>query len=361
VQVNLYKDVICNSNGGPALAPVCPQATPGEVGDGIPDPVDPAATFPYPTPVKSDVDNHPLGWADGGVMGPEDVKNTGLGMADPCVSAGTCVFNQGDALRVAWTDSWDESLPTGCGPASVPPLNVHQTAVPITQCAEGLHTWNQAVGGVFDGGYACGPNVAGDGSDELAAGTYNVEVTTPPGYKLVKEEDRNVDFGPTPIPAILPPKCVGELHVVPELFSFLTMDGSGSAAQASPGVDPLSPDNAAPFAGASRPLCNRKKVDLGTGQNSAADFFLFTDVPKAARGVGIMTDDFATRSRRTSRASPKSIRRPGCRLHCSTTPASSSSAPMATSSVSTTSWCRRPTRSTCRRRAVSGRRCITSA
>jgi hypothetical protein len=296
VQVNLYKDTVCNSNGGPAIYPLCPQATPGEVGDGIPDPNPdrtglPPIAYPY-TPVASDVDNHPLGWADGGLMGPEDVKNTGGGMADPCVALGNCVFNKGDALRVTWTDSWDDSLPQGCT-GSVTPLNIHGAPVALSQCAEGLRTWNQAVPGVFDGGYAFGPNVTGDGSPELAAGTYIVEVATPPGYKLVKEEDRNVDFGPTPVPAILPAKCVGAAHTVPPLFSFLTTDGSGNAAAALPGVDPLDPANGAPFAGQTRPLCNRKKVDLGSGQNAATDFFLFTDVPKAARAVGLITDDFA--------------------------------------------------------------------
>jgi hypothetical protein len=296
VQVSLYKDVLCNSNGGPALAPLCPEATPGEVGDGIPDPNPdrtnlPPVVLPY-VPIASDVDNAPLGWAEGGAMGPEDVKNTGLGMADPCVADKSCVFSTGDALRVTWTDSWDDNLPSGCS-GNVQPVVVHGAAVPISQCAEGLRTWNQAVPGVFDGGYAFGPNVTGDGSPELAAGTYIVEASTPPGYKPLKEQDRNVDFGPTPVPAILPAKCVGAPHTVPQLFSFLTTNGSGDAAQALPGVDVTDPGNWAPFAGQTRPLCNRKKVDLGSGQNAATDFFLFTDVPKAARAVGLITDDFA--------------------------------------------------------------------
>ena len=35
------------------------------------------------------------------------------------------------------------------------------------------------------------------------------------------------------------------------------------------------------FAGQQRPLCDRKQVILSNGQNAAADFHLFTDVPKA--------------------------------------------------------------------------------
>ena len=279
VQVNLYKDVICNSNGGPAVFPLCPEATPREIGDGVPDNTNFEAGVQL-----ADIDNYPLGWADNPALkGAEDVDYNSNG-----------VFDEGDALRVTWTDSWDDNLPEGCGPSTVQPAVVHGTPVPIEQCAEGLRTWNQARPAVFDGGYAFGPNVTGDGSPELQPGTYIVEAATPPGYKLLKEEDRNVDFGPTPIPAILPPKCVGlnpdgTKHTVPALFSFLT-DASGLPL---PGVDPTDPDNAAPFAGQERYLCNMKKVDLGTGQNAAADFYLFTDVPKAARGVGLMTDDLA--------------------------------------------------------------------
>jgi hypothetical protein len=292
VQVSLYKDMICNSNGGPAVyAPTspfhCPEATPGEIGDGIPDPVDPtAATYPY-TPTYADVDNYP----QDDFPGPGDVDHNGNG-----------AFDLGDAISVAYSDSWDDAPPSGCGPASVSPVSIHGTPVPIEQCAEGLRTWNQAVPGVFDGGYAFGPeidcpdingdcnaltNIGADGNRYLKPGTYIVQAATPPGYKLVKEEDRNVDFGPTPIPAVLPPRCVGELREVPPYLSFATRaDGS-----LLPWANDI--DHAAPFAGDLRPLCDAKKVDLGTGQNAATDFHLFTDVPKAARAVGLITDDFA--------------------------------------------------------------------
>ncbi len=284
VQVNLYKDVVCNSNAGPAVYPDCPEASPGEVGDGIPDDQNSNDVVDV-----ADVDNYPLGWADGGTMGPEDIDN------NTAANGGTTgQFDNGDALRVTWTDSWDDSLPEGCTDHSAGnPVVIHGTPVPIDQCAEGLRTWNQAVPGVFDGGYAFGPNVTGDGSAELPAATYIVEAVTPPGYKPVAEANRNVDFGITPIPAILPAKCVGGLHEVPPLLTFLTKDGSGAVAEALPGVDTLNEDNQAPFAGTMRPLCDRKKVDLGAGQNAAADFFLFTDVPKAGRAVGLITDDFA--------------------------------------------------------------------
>jgi len=306
VQVALYKDVRCNSNGQPAVSAVCPEAQFDGVGDGIPDPLDPTtAVYPY-VPAHADVDNYPLGWAEGlANRGPEDVDQD-----DPnhiLVSDAAAVFDYGDAIMVAFADSWDDSPPVGCELGTGTPLSIHGMNVPIGQCAEGLRTWNQAVPGVFDGGWAFGPkiecvDVNGDcdavtaiGTDSrryLNTGTYIVEAATPPGYETLKEEDRNVDFGPMPIPAILPPACVGlnpdgSKHIVPPFMSFAT-DSSGTLL---PWADPV--DHAAPFAGQHRFLCNAKLVDLGSGQNAAAEFHLFTDVPKAARAVGLITDDFA--------------------------------------------------------------------
>ena len=308
VQVSLYKDVICNETGGPALKGSCAASASnvsGELGDGLPDPVDPSATFPY-DPKYADVDNYPLG----NFPGLEDVNHTEI--TDPEMGY-TDGFDYGDAVMVAYADSWDDAPPEGCELGTGTPVSIHGTNVPIYQCAEGLRTWNQAVPGVFDGGWAFGPeidcaDVNGDcdavtaiGADTLRylkQGTYIVAAATPPGYEIVKEEDRNVDFGPTPIPAILPPRCVGDDHVVPALFSFLTQNDNMTPL---PGVDPNNPDNWAPFShntdgsypAPSRPLCDRKRVDLGTGQNAAVEFHVFTDVPKAARAVGLITDDFA--------------------------------------------------------------------
>ncbi len=62
---------------------------------------------------------------------------------------------------------------------------------------------------------------------------YIVEAATPPGYKLVKEEHKNVDFGDDyiPSPQALDPVCVGEPREVPPLLAFATKDGSGESAQ----------------------------------------------------------------------------------------------------------------------------------
>ncbi|MGE0081001.1 MAG: hypothetical protein AB7U81_06870 [Thiohalomonadaceae bacterium] len=201
----------------------------------------------------ADVDNYPLG----NFPAEEDVDHNANGQLD-----------QGDALQVTHTDSWDDNLPTGC-PGKVGTQNPFyiygNPAIHARDCFDGLRTYNQVRNGVFDGGYAF---------NDIPAGRYIVQAAVPPGYVLVKEEDRNVDFGTTfePAPQLLPPVCVGDLHRVrAELVLF-------------PGV-------ASPFAREMRPLCDRKKVVLNDGTNAAVDFFMYTLVPKAARGVGFVLDD----------------------------------------------------------------------
>ena len=57
----------------------------------------------------------------------------------------------------------------------------------------------------------------------------------------------------------------------------------------------LFPDQQIPAfrAGEETPLCTMKRVPLPDGVNGASDFFLFTDVPKAAIAIGLMTNDLA--------------------------------------------------------------------
>ncbi|MGK2906914.1 MAG: choice-of-anchor Q domain-containing protein [Desulfuromonadales bacterium] len=223
----------------------------------------------------ADVDNYPFGWSVGGTMGSEDVERSG--------SDG--VFDLGDALEVTATDSWDDNKPTGC--VQTLPV-VHGITAP--ECADAFATWNQIRPGLFDGGYAFGPAAGGP---SLPTGNYIVEAVTPPGYELVKEEDKNVDFGETYVPGTLalPPACVGDPHTVPDYLSFQTYYDTGTSSfVALPGVT-LDPELMAPFAGTSRSLCDRKQVFVNQGRNAAADFFLFTEVPKAARAVGFALND----------------------------------------------------------------------
>ncbi|RKY07758.1 MAG: hypothetical protein DRP66_06025, partial [Planctomycetota bacterium] len=213
-------------------------------------------------PTLADVDNYPFGWADGGSMGPEDEKRNGTGTT----------FDPGDAIQITTTDAWDDNLPCCC-----PPSGFGRR----TDCAEGQQTWNQVRPGVFDGGWAIVsyfPGGMASGSSEvqgLPSGAYYiVEAVAPPGLEHAKEEDKNVDFGDTFTPGLelIPPPAVGDLHLVPDELTLF------------PGI-------AAPYAGQWRPLPDRKHVYVSDGFNAAAEFFMFSYVPKAARVVGLATDD----------------------------------------------------------------------
>ena len=203
----------------------------------------------------------------------------------------TGVATKGVLLNTTTTDSWDDSIPTGCkwGNAGTGPFSWSPdgTAFYETDCYDGLRNFNQARPAVFDGGYAFDAvcdDVGGmlpDGTctsliSPMPVASYIVEVVAPIGYEILKPEDRNVDFGDAyePVPELLPPPCVGDLHLIPD---FLT----------------LFPDEQvpAPFAGTQRALCDSKLVTLSTGANAAADFFLFTEVPIAAHGLGFILDD----------------------------------------------------------------------
>lgn len=258
--------------------------------DGINDP----ANIANPSVTLADADNYPFQWtgdptAPGytGLPGAEDIDRNYPGQTgDP----GT--FHAGDAIQVTISDSFDDSQPAGCvGPQQT----VH--GQPIQDCAETLQTWNQLRPTVFDGGYAFDSYVPGGfdtGNPEqlLPANTYIVEVNLPSGYKLVKEEDRNVDFGDSfsPAPMLLPPVCVGDLRTVPPYFSILTVNGDGQL----PLIDDVDPvDAEVPMAGQQRHLCDKKQITLSGGQNAALDFHIFTDVPKAGRIVGQIMNPFA--------------------------------------------------------------------
>lgn len=202
-------------------------------------------------------------------------------------------------LATTETDSWDDSLPTNCqygsnsGSALDAPF-VFRT-VPA-DCYDGMRVWNQVRPGVFDGGYAFGPEFSctddfgGTCPDwvnvpdptnapdvgYIKPAQYMVEVVPPAGYEVIKSQDRNVDFGDTffPSPELLPPPCVGTPYTVPTELA-------------------LFPGEPAPLAGQDLPLCDRKLVTLSDGANAAADFSLFTEVPIAGHFIGFILDDTA--------------------------------------------------------------------
>lgn len=220
----------------------------------------------------ADVDNFPFGWFGGStVKGPEDYDWNGNG-----------IFDSGDAIQIAYTDSWDDNRPSGCqGDAFL------VDGLYATDCFDGLRNFNQVRPGVFDGGYAFNsyfPGGVAPGAVELdgiPAGYYIVGTGEHPGYKTVKEEDKNVDFGDTFFSLLLPPQCVGDTHVVPNQYSlFPLFDDAGN---------PVPPY----LAGQSTPLCDRKQVLLTDGKNAAADFYMFTEVPIAGHVVGFILDNLA--------------------------------------------------------------------
>jgi hypothetical protein len=165
-------------------------------------------------------------------------------------------------------------------------LSITPAGIPLDKyidCAETISVWNQIKPAVFDGGYIFTDIEDPNDSTKtipIPAGQYVVEVVPPLGYEIIKEEDQNFlvsgeSYIPSrPQPAIDPPVCIGPDHVVPQFLSF-------------DGVTP------APFAGTTRPLCNKKLVTLDDGQNAAADFRIFTQVSLAARLMGLVTDDLA--------------------------------------------------------------------
>ncbi|HML75775.1 MAG TPA: hypothetical protein PKB02_14895 [Anaerohalosphaeraceae bacterium] len=234
-------------------------------------------------PTLADVDNYPFGWRDDPALFEPgvDVDRDGDG-----------VFDAGDAIQIATTDSWDDNKPTGAIHDPLPVIHGN----PVQPGFDNFGTWNQIRDGVFDGGYAFGsyfPGGIASGSEEvdgLPNKFYIVEATTPPGYELFKEEDKNVDFGDewTPSTLLLPPVCVGDPHLVPPYMSFQTDDNGIPL----PGIDPadLVPVS---FAGQWRPRADRKQVQVATGKNTAADFYFFTQMPKGAMAIGFINNDLA--------------------------------------------------------------------
>jgi hypothetical protein len=229
------------------------------------------------------------------------------------------------------------------------------------KCYDGMHNWNQLQPAPYDGMYQF-PSVTGlspmtgkpsgtnchiatiaepwgcvpnpdtsdpyrSGAPMLKAGKYVVEMVVPPGYALVKEEDKNIligdnyiapavvqfpnlgsavyilpdqaalsaaynpnnaqnpttDLGATPrhegdtgsIESFWP--CVGQARIVPDYLSLFPQAGE-----------------VAPFAGATRNLCDRKEVTLVDQTSALAKFYVFTPTHVAAHFTGIITDDFTS-------------------------------------------------------------------
>jgi hypothetical protein len=220
----------------------------------------------------ADVDNYPLGWSEGGAKGTEDVDYNGNG-----------AFDQGDAVAVTWTDSWDDNQPTGCpGDSVTDPFYLDG------RCYDGLRNFNQVRPGVFDGGYAF-PGFNSNNPDGITSGIYIVQAVPPPNYEIVSAEDMNVVFGETYVPAkafpFVPP-CVGTPYQVPSELALFP-------GTLHPYWDPEHPL----YKGAANPVtlnsCDFKQIFLSAGVNAAADFFMHTEIPIAAHLTGFILNDLA--------------------------------------------------------------------
>lgn len=233
----------------------------------------------------SDVDNTPFGWTGATGKGAEDVDYNSNGVFDP-----------GDAVQTAATDSWDDSPPTDCHQI-LPDL----PGGPPAPCFDNYGTWNQIRDGVFDGGYAFTsyfPDGISGATPErsLDRGYYIVEGATPPGYLLLKEENKNVDFGDgyVPGPDVIPPVCVGTAdNLGPNPPDGAPRVAAGGTSFVVPAELTLFPGVPAPFAGEIRPFCSLRKVRVSDGFNAAANFWALTEVPKASRCVGFVNNDLS--------------------------------------------------------------------
>ncbi|MCB2183361.1 MAG: hypothetical protein KQH63_15110 [Desulfobulbaceae bacterium] len=222
-----------------------------------------------------DHDHGPMG----NFPGAEDVDWNGNGVFDGSDGVIDDINNDGvitraDAIQTTTTDSWDDSKPAGC------PGDPTDTFYMDAKCYDGLRNWNQVRPGVFDGGYAFASYIPGgieSGNTEvegLPEAMYIVESVPPVGYETFKSQDKAVDFGEEYVanPELLPPVCVGEEYVVPDELALF------------PGV-------AAPLAGQTLKMCDRKQISLTDGKNAAVDFFMFTEVPIAGHAIGFILDD----------------------------------------------------------------------
>lgn len=216
------------------------------------------------------------------------------------------------------------------------------------KCYDGLHNFNQVQPAPYDGAYKfpsvtardpqsgaekgtnctiCKLNPTGDGTQMLPAGKYVVEVVVPPGYELVKEEDKNILIGDNYIaPVTQEFGGLGNIFILPDqaevtsLYNannaqnptstlgrttYPTSDVAGAVDQTWPcvGASRVVPDfislfpnskEVAPFAGATRNLCDRKEVTLGDQTSALAKFWIFSSTHVAAHFTGFILDDLSS-------------------------------------------------------------------
>ncbi len=164
-----------------------------------------------------------------------------------------------------------------------------------------------------------------DGAPMLPPGKYVVEIVVPEGYELVKEEDKNILLGDVYTATVTQQFAgFGNIYILPDQASVNAYYNKYNSLQsttnnnASPrregdtgsievfwrcvGENRIVPDynslfpgagQAAPFAGATRPLCDRKEVTLENQMTALAKFYVFTSAHIAGHFAGTITNDFA--------------------------------------------------------------------
>jgi hypothetical protein len=232
------------------------------------------------------------------------------------------------------------------------------------KCYDGMHNWNQVQPAPYDGMYnfpsivgrdpvtgapanppgsATNPAATGtpgsmagtnctictadpaDGTPMLPDGKYVVEVVVPPGYELVKEEDKNILIGDNFIAPVAQQFAgLGNVFILPDQAAMNAAynpnnaiqpvanmglprreGDTGSIEQFWPcvGQERIVPDfislypgsqEVAPFAGATRPLCDRKEVTLDDQMSALVKFYIFTSTHAAAHFTGVITDDYTS-------------------------------------------------------------------
>ncbi len=167
------------------------------------------------------------------------------------------------------------------------------------------------------------------GSPMLPRGKYVAEVVPPSGFEVVKEEDKNILIGDNFIaPDTLQiPNLGSAIYILPDQAEVSSACNRTSSSQNptcslgrnqaltshegdTPTVDTFWPcvgetrvvpdyislfpnsHEVAPFAGATRNLCDRKEVTLDDQTSSQTEFFLFTPTHIASKFTGVITDDF---------------------------------------------------------------------
>jgi hypothetical protein len=259
---------------------------------------------------------------------------------------------------------WLDEYGSGGAPVHTVPNNSQ------FKCYDGMHNWNQVQPAPYDGMYQfpsitardpstgapVGPTnahgVVGtncticvadpiDGTPMLPNGQYVVEMVVPPGYELVKEEDKNILIGDNYIAPVTQqfPGLGAAIYILPDQASVSAVynanqPGSVSGFNASNAQNPtqafgrisslashegdtgsvesfwpcvgqarIVPDyislfpqshEVAPFAGAKRNLCDRKLVQLDDQTSALAKFWVFTSAHVAAHFTGVITDDFTS-------------------------------------------------------------------